>query len=92
MIRLTCRDHGFDCNFEAEGENMPKAIEVFGNHTALEHGIRYAKESLTQFIVGMMCSCPYCNSRFDNKELLSQHIDRIHHGMGILEGVTREFL
>lgn len=29
------------------------------------------KESLMQFIVGMMCSCPCCNSRFDSKELLS---------------------
>ncbi len=45
-----------------------------------------------QFIVGMMCFCSYRNSRFDNKELLSQHIDKIHHGMGILEVDTREFL
>ena len=70
---------------------MAEAIEVFWNHTALEHGVRYAKEALMQFIVGMMCFCSYRNSRFDNKELLSQHIDKIHHGMGILVD-TREFL
>ncbi|HSB50130.1 MAG TPA: DUF1059 domain-containing protein [Nitrosopumilaceae archaeon] len=91
MIRLTCKDHGFNCNFEAEGENIEKVITVFGNHTALNHGVRYAKESLTQFIMGTMCSCPYCNSRFDSKILLSQHIDKIHHGMGLLEGDTRQF-
>lgn len=27
MIRLTCRDHWFECNFEAEGENVIKVIE-----------------------------------------------------------------
>ena len=90
MIRLSCKDHGFACNFEAEGEIMSKVIEIFGNHTALEHGVKYAEESLTQFIMGMMCTCPYCNSKFDSKELLSQHIDKIHHGMGILEGDFRQ--
>lgn len=91
MIRLTCKDHGFKCNFEAEGENVQKVIQVFGNHTALAHGVKYEKESLMQFIVGVMCSCPYCNSRFDSKEILSQHIDKIHHGMGLLQGDTRRF-
>ncbi len=36
-------------------------------------------------------SCPYCESVFDSKEELSKHIDRIHHGSGILEGDTRKF-
>lgn len=30
--------------------------------------------------------CPYCQSRFDTKEELSKHIDKIHIGLGILEG------
>jgi uncharacterized C2H2 Zn-finger protein len=31
-------------------------------------------------------SCPYCQSKFkDNAELL-KHIDRIHTGLGLLEG------
>lgn len=34
-------------------------------------------------------ACPYCNSEFDNKNDLSKHIDRVHHGSGILEGDTR---
>lgn len=30
--------------------------------------------------------CPYCQSKFDSKEELSKHIDKIHIGLGILEG------
>jgi hypothetical protein len=30
--------------------------------------------------------CPYCASKFKDNEELSRHIDRIHHGSGLLEG------
>lgn len=33
--------------------------------------------------------CPYCGSPFDDKEVLSKHIDRIHGGSGVLEGDVR---
>jgi uncharacterized C2H2 Zn-finger protein len=36
-------------------------------------------------------SCPYCESEFESKEELSKHIDRIHHGSGLLEGDYRKF-
>ena len=36
-------------------------------------------------------SCPYCASKFDSKEELSKHIDRIHHGSGLLEGDSRKW-
>ncbi|MCZ6582242.1 MAG: hypothetical protein O6761_03615 [Thaumarchaeota archaeon] len=36
-------------------------------------------------------ACPYCNSMFKDKDELSKHIDRIHHGSGLLEGDTRKF-
>ncbi len=36
-------------------------------------------------------SCPYCESVFETKEELSTHIDRIHHGSGLLEGDTRKY-
>ncbi len=91
MVRLRCQDHGFHCYFEVQGENLSEVIERFGNHTSSEHGIKYEKESLMQVIVAQECFCPYCNSKFENKELLSKHIDRIHHGAGILEGDTRQF-
>jgi len=35
--------------------------------------------------------CPYCNSRFEETSDLSTHIDRIHIGMGLLEGDFRKF-
>ncbi len=89
MVRLRCRDHGFDCDFEVEGDDISKVIERFGNHTSIKHGKKYEKESLMPLIVGDICSCPYCNSKFESKDLLSKHIDRIHHGSGVLEGDTR---
>jgi uncharacterized C2H2 Zn-finger protein len=36
-------------------------------------------------------SCPYCESIFESNEELSKHIDRIHHGSGLLEGDSRKF-
>ncbi|MCY1155197.1 MAG: zinc finger protein [Nitrososphaera sp.] len=35
--------------------------------------------------------CPYCQSRFSNKEELSKHIDRLHLGSGLLEGDLRKW-
>jgi CBS domain-containing protein len=35
--------------------------------------------------------CPYCESKFENKDDLSKHIDRIHLGSGLLEGDTRKW-
>jgi len=35
--------------------------------------------------------CPYCDSLFKNNEELSKHIDRMHHGSGLLEGDSRKF-
>lgn len=36
-------------------------------------------------------SCPYCSSKFNDNEELSKHIDRIHHGSGLLEGDSRRW-
>ncbi len=33
--------------------------------------------------------CPYCQSIFESKEELSKHIDKIHIGLGLLEGNIR---
>ena len=35
--------------------------------------------------------CPYCQSKFSNKEELSKHIDRLHVGGGLLEGDLRQW-
>lgn len=36
-------------------------------------------------------SCPYCQSKFGTSEELSKHIDRLHHGSGLLEGDSRRW-
>ncbi|MFM7796615.1 MAG: hypothetical protein ACKO7N_07610 [Candidatus Nitrosotenuis sp.] len=41
--------------------------------------------------MGILFTCPYCESKYYSKEDLSKHIDRIHNGSGLLEGDTRRF-
>jgi CBS domain-containing protein len=36
--------------------------------------------------------CPYCGSPFDDAEVLSKHIDRLHEESGILEGDYRKMI
>jgi hypothetical protein len=35
--------------------------------------------------------CPYCESKFQGKEKLSSHIDKLQIGSGLLEGDSRKF-
>ena len=51
MVKLQCKDYGFECNFSVEGNDISKIITDFGKHTEEEHGIEYSKESLMQFIL-----------------------------------------
>lgn len=46
--------------------------------------IVYMRDASTAKLV-----CPYCESPFDTKDGLSNHIDRLHSGSGILEGDVR---
>ena len=39
----------------------------------------------------IMIICPYCQSKFEEKDQLSKHIDRIHLGSGLLEGDLRKW-
>jgi predicted small metal-binding protein len=50
MVKLSCKDYGFECDFETDGE-VESVIEEFGNHTLEEHGIEYSKEAIMQFIL-----------------------------------------
>ncbi|MEW5839767.1 hypothetical protein [Nitrososphaera sp.] len=36
-------------------------------------------------------SCPYCQSKFSTSAEMSKHIDRLHHGSGLLEGDSRKW-
>lgn len=51
MVKLQCKEYGFECDFSVEGEDISKIIEDFGKHTEQEHGIEYSKESLMQIIM-----------------------------------------
>lgn len=50
MVKLNCKDYGFECDFVVEGE-IEDVIDKFGFHTEEEHGIDYSKEVLMQFIL-----------------------------------------
>jgi predicted small metal-binding protein len=50
LVKLVCRDYGFDCNFTVEGK-AESVLDEFGKHTDEEHGIDYSKEALMQFIL-----------------------------------------
>ncbi len=50
MVKLKCRDYGFECDFVAEGE-MDQVIDDFRAHTDDVHGIDYSKEVLMQFLL-----------------------------------------
>ena len=51
MVKLQCKDYGFECEFHVEGDDTVKVIDDFGKHTDEEHGIEYSKESLMQIII-----------------------------------------
>jgi predicted small metal-binding protein len=51
MIKLVCRDYGFDCDFVASGNDVKHVVDDYGKHSADEHGIEYSKEALMQFII-----------------------------------------
>jgi predicted small metal-binding protein len=50
MPKLSCRDYGFECQFEVEGD-AEQILEQFGKHTNKEHGIEYSKETIMQIIL-----------------------------------------
>ncbi len=51
MVKLQCKNYGFECDFVVERKDTAKVILDFGKHTDEEHRIEYSKESLMQFIL-----------------------------------------
>ena len=51
MAKLSCRDYGFECEFEAETGDASEMFEMFGRHTLDEHGIEYSKEALMKIVL-----------------------------------------
>ena len=50
MIRLMCRDYGFDCDYVAEGQE-DEVVDKFRDHMESEHGIEYSREAILQFVM-----------------------------------------
>ena len=51
---------------------------------------RFVLDPRSKLLICIECEknvkCPYCQSEFEDKEVLSYHIDKIHIGPGLLEG------
>lgn len=62
---------------------------VVGN--SFGKNIELADVELPDKITQYKVLCPYCQSKFDNKQDLSKHIDRLHLGSGLLEGDLRKW-
>ena len=52
MVKITCRNYGFDCEFEVNGDNS-ETIKKFQKHSIDEHGIEYSVGGLEQLLLRM---------------------------------------
>ena len=53
MVKMTCADYGFECNFVMEVCSQD-SLEQFGMHMAQIHGIDYQKESLMTMLTSKL--------------------------------------
>ncbi len=51
MIKLACKDYGFECDYVIEEECDTKLIEQLRAHFDAEHGIDYSSEFIIQMVV-----------------------------------------
>tara|TARA_B100000029_G_scaffold23546_1_gene23338 strand:+ start:5514 stop:5684 length:171 start_codon:yes stop_codon:yes gene_type:complete len=45
MVKVTCHDYGYDCDFAIIAE-IEEAVEKYNKHSEEVHGIEYVKEDL----------------------------------------------
>jgi len=69
-----------------EGKNVIGVV----SQRAVVGDMHKADISIAEIDVPKGVLCPYCGSRFEKKEELSKHIDRIHISAGLLEGDVRQ--
>ena len=50
MVKLCCKDYGFDCKFEVS-DNESDAINRFQKHSMVVHGIEYSSGTLNQMVM-----------------------------------------
>ena len=51
MIKLACKEYGFECEYVVEGECDTKLIEQLRSHFDAEHGIDYSSEFIIQMVM-----------------------------------------
>jgi len=49
MVSIRCEDHGFDCDFVAQG-GIEEVIFHYWKHMDEEHGIDYSKGTIGKFV------------------------------------------
>ncbi len=64
-----------------------KSLSGVISQRAVVGDVHKADVSIAEIDLPKGISCPYCSSVFENKEELSKHLDRIHIGYGLLEGI-----
>ncbi|HXG07182.1 MAG TPA: CBS domain-containing protein [Nitrososphaera sp.] len=85
VLGLVSRDELFEKIHMATMSTAHTAIKGMPVCIINPKAIVYMKDMTTAKLV-----CPYCESPFDTKEGLSNHIDRLHSGgLGLLEGDVR---
>ena len=53
MVKMTCADYGFECDFVIELDSKD-SLEQFGMHMTQIHGITYQKESLLTMLASKL--------------------------------------
>ncbi len=51
MIKLECKEYGFECEYAVEEECDTKLIEQLRSHFEAEHGINYSTEFVIQMVM-----------------------------------------
>ena len=65
--------------------NEERPIGIISQKTVVGNLGKFAT-TLPELEIPGKIRCPYCSSLFDEKKILSKHIDDIHIGKGLLEG------
>jgi CBS domain-containing protein len=65
--------------------NEERPIGIISQKAVIGNLGKYSA-SLPELEIPYKIRCPYCSSLFDDKKLLSHHIDDIHIGKGLFEG------
>ena len=51
MIKLECKEYGFECEYVVEEECDTKLIDKLRSHFDAEHGINYSSEFIIQMVM-----------------------------------------